>query len=866
MFRYILVIATVASLASLALPAAAQQTCNLQLTVSCPSTSSVCTSTTFNAGTNACTGEYLAGFYVTGSAQVSGFSSSLGLSDCFDSSIYPQPGVAYSLCFGSASLAPGGSFTSSATITAGAGQIFGFTSVYDASFNTELASVFAQANVKTATCTPIISSPPVTQSGIDYQVAWTTVSDTTAQYIVEESTSPDFTANLTQVQVNGFSRTFHHDVTNTTTYYYRVHATNCGGTTPPTSAATNTIVIAPPAATSRNPGVTVPIGTTQPVPIRVFIPGSGSTGPAALADPTFVATTDKPYLTVSPSTGTIPPQGMTLTVTASPGSLAAGASTGTLKVTTTTTPSSTSRTSDVTPSGGTTTNVPVTVSIVTPVAPEGKTMPPPNALIIPIVTHVNAAASPFLSDVRLTNASLQATKYQITLTPTNTDGTQSSKVTEVTVGAQQTTALNDIVKNFFGFGATGASDDVGFGSLEIRPLGSSSLETFASSRTYADKAGVGTLGQYIAAIPYSKFATNMQSPVVIPGTGGPSIRKLSLQQVSQSTRFRTNIGLAEGAAQPASGLIHIFDAAGTLLKDVPFSLRAGEQQQYNGFLTNNGIPTLNDGRLEVEITSSTGAVTAYASVLDNVTTDPSAITPVDVSSVSSTRYIVPGIAELPNGTNNFHSDARIFNGGSSDVVATLTFVPFTGFPGASPRTLTIHHGEMAVLDNILPTFFGTTQSTGGSVLITTPSPSSLVATARTYTNVANNGTFGQFIPGVMPSDGVGPGDRPLEVLQLEQSDQFRSNLGLVELTGNPVTVRVSLYQPDSKLTPSLDVFLKANEFQQIGGIIASFLGASTQTYNSRVTVEVVSGSGRVSAYGSVIDNQSLDPTYVPAQH
>ena len=36
-------------------------------------------------------------------------------------------------------------------------------------------------------------------------------------------------------------------------------------------------------------------------------------------------------------------------------------------------------------------------------------------------------------------------------------------------------------------------------------------------------------------------------------------------------------------------------------------------------------------------------------------------------------------------------------------------------------------------------------------------------------------------------------------------------------------------------------------------------------YNARISVEVTGGTGRVAAYGSVIDNKSLDPTYVPAQ-
>ncbi|GAC1428666.1 MAG: hypothetical protein NVSMB68_00740 [Thermoanaerobaculia bacterium] len=837
-----------ALLSSLALSSALAQptTCNLQIHVTCPRGSSTCTSTTLNAGQNVCSGQFATGYYILGEGKIGASSNSLGLKECFDSSAYPQPGVAYAFCFGNASLAPGGSFTATASITGG-GQVLGITAVYDEKF-VEKALVFAQADASAPTCTPVISSPPVTQSGLSYEVSWTIVLDPTAQYIVEESTSPDFSANLTQTQVNGLSKTYRHDVSTTTIYYYRVRATNCGATTPAVSGTSITTVQAPPPPTSRNPEVTVPLGTTQPVSIKVFIPGSASGTPTALGDPAFTASTDKPYLTVTLPSGTILPGGTTVTVTAAPRSLPAGASTGTLTVTT---------------NGTQKTNTPISINLVTPVAPAGKTTPPPNALIIPVVTHVNAAAGPFLSDVRLTNAGGQPSTYQITLTPTRTDGTTSSKVTVITVGAQETTALNDIVKNSFGFGATGASTDVGFGSLEIRPIDSGSLATFAASRLYAIVAG-GTLGQYIAAVPFAKFATNMQSAIPIPGAGTSHIRKLSLQQVAHSSRFRTNFGLAEGAGQPASGIVRIFDAAGTNLKEVPFTLLPGEQQQLNGFISANGIPTLTDGRLEVEITSPTGAVTAYASVIDNVTTDPLAVTPVNVDAVSSTRYIVPGIADLNNGASNFHSDVRVFNGGASDVVATLNFYPIPGLPGAAPKQLTIRRGEMAVLDNILPAFFNV-GSSGGSVVVTTASPSSLVATARTYTNVAKDGTYGQFIPGVTPPDGVANGDRPLQVLQLEQSDRFRSNLGLVELTGNPVTVHVSLYMPDSKITPSIDVPLAANEFRQLNGVIAQFLGKDTQTYNARISIQVIDGTGRVSAYGSVIDNQSSDPTYVPAQ-
>ena len=59
--------------------------------------------------------------------------------------------------------------------------------------------------------------------------------------------------------------------------------------------------------------------------------------------------------------------------------------------------------------------------------------------------------------------------------------------------------------------------------------------------------------------------------------------------------------------------------------------------------------------------------------------------------------------------------------------------------------------------------------------------------------------------------------------------------------------------------------LQPNEFRQFNRIIESAYGSGAQMYNARIVVEVTGGSGRVSAYASVLDNSSLDPTYVPAQ-
>ncbi|HUP44757.1 MAG TPA: hypothetical protein VM779_04505, partial [Thermoanaerobaculia bacterium] len=76
------------------------------------------------------------------------------------------------------------------------------------------------------------------------------------------------------------------------------------------------------------------------------------------------------------------------------------------------------------------------------------------------------------------------------------------------------------------------------------------------------------------------------------------------------------------------------------------------------------------------------------------------------------------------------------------------------------------------------------------------------------------------------------------------------------------TVEVSLILPGSKLTPKVTIPMPANGFVQFP---LSAFNAGNGVYNARAVVKVLSGTGRVSAYGSVVDNSTNDSTYVPAQ-
>ena len=526
-----------------------------------------------------------------------------------------------------------------------------------------------------------------------------------------------------------------------------------------------------------------------------------------LAGQSFIVTVKEPWLTVAPSSGVVAAGGTPLVITANTTDLPLGTSLGSVQI---------ALTSSARGVGtqATTFKIPtMSVSKVTPVTPAPKSTPPPDALIIPAVAHANGINSQFQSDVRVTNSSAQLLDYQATFTPSGSDGLSAGRQTTFSIDPGRTIALDDVLRGWFGTGGESVT-----GTLEVRPItetapstssaavsGLANLVTFAASRTFNVTAN-GTFGQYIPAIPFANFiggADGLTAPVA-----------LSLQQIAQSDRYRTNLGIVEASGDPASLLVKVFGSDGQKLTEFPVELAGGQHTQLNSFLSTHGVGSLTDGRVEISVVGGNGKVTAYASVLDNATSDPLLVTPVTLSDAGNTKWVIPGVADLNNGVANWQTDMRLFNAGTSDVEAVLTFYSLNG---GTPQTANVNipAGQVRQFDKTLASVFGKAND-GGAIHVATPIASRLVATARTY-NQTSGGTYGQFISGVTPNEATGLGSRPLQILQVEESHRFRSNVGLAD------------------------------------------------TYNARVSVRVIEGEGRVTGYASVIDMLTNDPTYVPAQ-
>jgi uncharacterized repeat protein (TIGR01451 family) len=651
---------------------------------------------------------------------------------------------------------------------------------------------------------PVLEGPAVVSKGIQMGLQWSAVPDAVA-YELDQATDPNFVDSFTHVvTATTWVRSGFDTVGD---YFYRVRAVSACGTESP-SSGTHRVVVLP---RSGNEVVVNVAGGTF-AELSVHVDGFES------ATLPLQATTDAAWLTVTPATGDLPAEGRDLAVRVA-GLMTNGTHIATLTVTT---------------SAGER-RIPVTVHAVSSVRTVAATAPTAESLVIPVVGHLRGANSHWQSDVRIANLESNAVhRYALTLI----SGT--ARETVILAGPRTTVALDDIAKNWFGVGAL---NDDGSGMLQIQPL-DGAPRPLVTSRTYSVTDN-GTLGQSVPALASDAFI----------GNDGAI---LTLQQLAQSAGFRTNLGLVEGFGAPASVLVTIFDANGTNLHEQTVALQPFQQLQLNGFLGGHGIQSDN-ARIEVRVTSGSGRVAAYASVVDNTTNDPLLVSAVRLGTPRANRYVFAGAADLMSAAASWRTDLRLFNSTAASQIATLTFQPFGG--SATVEETTVQPGQVLAFDSVLRSLFGV-HDTGGTVHVTTINESNLVLTGRTY-DQREHGTYGQFIEAFLPSDTASLANgRKLQLVHVEDSPRYRSNLGIAETSGQAVNVQVEVLASDGNPRTTFNRTLAPFALLQFRAIRDLGLG---DLYNARITVRVTGGEGSVVAYASVVDNRTQDPTYVSAQ-
>lgn len=226
--------------------------------------------------------------------------------------------------------------------------------------------------------------------------------------------------------------------------------------------------------------------------------------------------------------------------------------------------------------------------------------------------------------------------------------------------------------------------------------------------------------------------------------------------------------------------------------------------------------------------------------------------------------IFPVVAHNKGALNtDWRSDVRIFNAAESqEAEIRLLLIPAADMSSVEPRQtdVVVPHGSVVALDDVVQVRFGV-DAGKGSLLVLDSTGTVTYGTSRTFTE-SDSGTYGQFIaPEVDGGSSTGAGDPAVIVLPTAGADQ-RVNIGITELTGQSTNVAVTLIDSNNGGALGASTFHTIRGFTnlQLNGLLPDIERAGTN--DPYVAVTVVQGTGRVTAYGSVIDNRTGDAVFV----
>ncbi|MCP4895892.1 MAG: hypothetical protein GY906_02870 [bacterium] len=198
-------------------------------------------------------------------------------------------------------------------------------------------------------------------------------------------------------------------------------------------------------------------------------------------------------------------------------------------------------------------------------------------------------------------------------------------------------------------------------------------------------------------------------------------------------------------------------------------------------------------------------------------------------------------------------DMYIFNPGSSTASVTVYWL-LRNNPNTSPasRTFSIAPGDTLVLDDVILSQFGL-QTSHGAFRVT--SDRAVVVNA-TSLNVANNTEYGQGVEAIAASNAT-PAGSTTHVVGLKNNDDFRTNITLVDATGQGSTATVEAIDTTGTVIGSQFYTLRA--YEPIHESVAVLGTPSFADATLRVTVltgAIITGASRV--HGN-INSGSGDP-------
>ncbi|HXG58075.1 MAG TPA: hypothetical protein VNL91_03560 [Thermoanaerobaculia bacterium] len=447
--------------------------------------------------------------------------------------------------------------------------------------------------------------------------------------------------------------------------------------------------------------------------------------------------------------------------------------------------------------------------------------------------------SNWLTDVIFYNPMEREQSVTVRYVP-NGDVTAAALVSEVALALapKEIRLVRDALKTLFGL-------ENGTGAFFITPQSGINV----TSRTYTRPLTVSHGGTY-------GFSMNAIDLFTAASPRFP----LSFSGAFPGPQYRTNLivtdvsGRGTEARLTATGLLGPIGAS-----DVTVAAAPGGQQQFNDIGSILGLLPGEVGGLIVQPVR--GEAIASVFTIDNITNDPTYFPPDLPSPVVRT---IPAIGHL-DGANGakFRSDLFIFNPSNQTRSVTLQVTSWSNPADTSTLNFTLLPNESRVIRDVLFRLFGRTgiarlryQSFGDT--------NSVRVTSRTYTENPGGGTYGFLMPPLNAFQQAGPGDT-LEILGVTGGIEYRTNIGLVELSGFPgresAQVRIEIIDQNGKALDAFIATVASAGGMQIDDVFrARGLGDGPAAALIRVTPL----SGVIGAYAAVVDNSTNDPVYLAA--
>ncbi|HVR43131.1 MAG TPA: proprotein convertase P-domain-containing protein [Thermoanaerobaculia bacterium] len=450
-----------------------------------------------------------------------------------------------------------------------------------------------------------------------------------------------------------------------------------------------------------------------------------------------------------------------------------------------------------------------------------------DSLAIPAVARTPGAAGTFfVSDLRLLNRGAGHAEVTVLFTPSGGDGAAAFAAFGLSIAPGQQVALDDVV------GADFRSD--GLGNLEIR---GDTADLVVTSRTY-NAAPDGTYGQFVPSASLGEAASAGGEP-------------LHLTQLRNDSQFRSNLGLSEVAGSSAVVGWVVIDAEGRPIDEGSAVLAPWSHLQVP-LLGGEGGQAHSRARAEIVVTGGEGRVVGYGSVVDNRTGD-AIFVPGHPAFRDSAGHLAAVIRGAGANDTSWRSDLWLSNLDATDGTFVVSWFSPDGQPRAAAVPLAA--GASTLVSDLLGTLFGAESGTGRVRIESSVARWS--SSSRTWTP-GGGGSYGQFVPIEAEGRAVGVGEA-VAIPQLSIGEAYRTNLGLAEVSSLGARVRIGLRDGGGREVWSTEIELEGGRQMQLG------LGpaGAPSLASGYAWIEVVGGDGRILAYGSVVDNRTGDPIWVP---